>query len=338
MYYICEDLTNQLKSIEPIRSRSGLKKSKIQYKIGYMFQNTLNFLNKINIEPKKKNLANYTTYKIGGISKLFLSPKTIKDTENIFKAAIEEKIKIFVLGGGSNLLINDEGEIDFPIIYTGNLNKVEVHNHQITAECGTNFEALCQCAMQNELSGLEFIYGLPGTLGGAIWMNARCFGNEISEILDQVVFINENGKTICKKFERNEFSYKVSPFQNKNIIILKATLNLIKGNKNQIEKIMKQNKQKRIDKGHYLFPSSGSTFKNNKNFLKPTGKIIEECNLKGLKIGGASVSQYHGNFIINNNNASSKDIKTLIKEVKNEVKKKQTFYLKKKFFTLDLTI
>ncbi|WP_221037507.1 UDP-N-acetylmuramate dehydrogenase [Borrelia sp. HM] len=292
-----------------------------------MFQNIYNFLNKINIKPKKKNLANYTTYKIGGISKLFISPKTIKDIEDIFKVAIEEKVKIFVLGGGSNLLINDEGEIDFPIIYTGNLNKIEVKNHQITAECGANFDELCHFAMQNELSGLEFTYGLPGTLGGAIWMNARCFGSEISEILDKIVFIDETGKTICKKFEKNEFSYKISPFQNKNIIILKATLNLIKGNKKQIENIMKQNKQKRIDKGHYLFPSSGSTFKNNKKFLKPTGKIIEECNLKGLKIGGASVSQYHGNFIINNNNASSKDIKTLIKRVKTEVKKQTNFLL-----------
>ncbi|ATQ14648.2 UDP-N-acetylenolpyruvoylglucosamine reductase [Borrelia miyamotoi] len=290
-----------------------------------MFKNINNFLKKINIKPKTENLTNYTTYKIGGISKLFLAPKTIKDTENIFQAAIEEKVKIFVLGGGSNLLINDEVEIDFPIIYTGNLSKVELKNNQITAECGTNFEALCHIALKNELSGLEFIYGLPGTLGGAIWMNARCFGSEISAILDQIVFIDENGKTTCKKFERNEFSYKFSPFQNKNIIILKATLNLRKGNKKHIEEIMKQNKQKRIDKGHYLFPSSGSTFKNNQNFLKPTGEIIEECNLKGLKIGGASVSKYHGNFIINNNKASSKDIKTLIERVKTEVKIKTGF-------------
>ncbi|AHH03592.1 UDP-N-acetylenolpyruvoylglucosamine reductase [Borrelia nietonii YOR] len=292
-----------------------------------MSKNINNFLRKINIKPKTENLANYTTYKIGGISKLFLAPKTIEDTEHIFKIAIEEKIKIFILGGGSNLLINDGGEIDFPIIYTGHLNKMELQDNQIIAESGTNFDDLCNFALQNELSGLEFIYGIPGTLGGAIWMNARCFGNEISEILDQVVFIDEHGKTICKKFERSEFSYKISPFQNKNTVILKATLNLTKGNKKNIEGIMKQNKQNRIDKGHYLFPSSGSTFKNNKQFLKPTGQIIEECHLKGLKIGGAAISHYHGNFIINSNNASSKDIKTLIERVKTEVKIKTGFLL-----------
>ncbi|AHH10781.1 UDP-N-acetylmuramate dehydrogenase [Borrelia coriaceae] len=292
-----------------------------------MSKNINNFLKKINIKPKTEDLTNYTTYKIGGISKLFLAPKTIKDTEYIFKAAIEEKTKIFILGGGSNLLINDEEEIDFPIIYTGHLNKIELQDNQIIAECGTNFEDLCNFAMQNELSGLEFIYGLPGTLGGAIWMNARCFGNEISEILDQIMFINEDGKTICKKFEKSEFAYKTSPFQNKNTLILKATLNLTKSNKKHIEEVMKKNKQNRIDKGHYLFPSSGSTFKNNKKFLKPTGKIIEECNLKGLKIGGALVSNYHGNFIINSNNASSKDIKALIARVKTEVKRKTGFLL-----------
>ncbi|AHH08571.1 UDP-N-acetylmuramate dehydrogenase [Borrelia anserina] len=292
-----------------------------------MPNNINNFLKKINIKTKTENLAKYTTYKIGGLSKLFLAPKTLKDTELIFKTAIKEKVKIFILGGGSNLLINDEKEIDFPIIYTGHLNKIELQGNQITAECGTNFEDLCNFALQNELSGLEFIYGLPGTLGGAVWMNARCFGNEISEILDQIVFVDENGKTICKKFEINEFSYKISPFQNKNTIILKATLNLTKGNKKHIKETMKNNKQNRIDKGHYLFPSSGSTFKNNKNFLKPTGQIIEECNLKGLKIGGAEVSAYHGNFIINNNNATSKDIKTLIEKVKTEVQKKTGFLL-----------
>ncbi|QMU99361.1 UDP-N-acetylmuramate dehydrogenase [Borrelia sp. A-FGy1] len=286
-----------------------------------------NFLKKINTTPTKENLANYTTYKIGGLSNIFLVPKTIKEAENIFKKAIEEKIKIFILGGGSNLLINDEEEINFPIVYTGYLNKITLQGNKITAECGANFEKLCNFALENKLSGLEFIYGIPGTLGGAIWMNARSFGKEISEILDLIVFVDEDGQTICKKFEKNEFSYKISPFQNKNTLILKATLNLSKGSKKHILNIMQNNKQNRINRGHYLFPSSGSTFKNNKNFLKPTGKIIEECNLKGLKIGEASVSQYHGNFIINNKNARARDVKEIIQRVKNEVKTKTGFLL-----------
>ncbi|UGQ16267.1 UDP-N-acetylmuramate dehydrogenase [Borrelia sp. RT5S] len=292
-----------------------------------MSENVNRFLSKINSTPTATNLATYTTYRIGGVSKLFLAPKTIKEAEFMFKTALEEKIKVFVLGGGSNLLINDEEDITFPIIYTGCLNKITLQGNKITAECGTNFENLCNFALENELSGLEFIYGIPGTLGGAIWMNARCFGSEISEILDLVFFVDENGQTICKKFERNDFSYKISPFQKKNILILKATLNLSKGNGIHILNIMKQNKQNRIDRGHYLFPSSGSTFKNNKKFLKPTGKIIEECNLKGLKIGEALVSPHHGNFIINKNNARARDIKALIEKVKTEVKTKTGFSL-----------
>ncbi|WKC58147.1 UDP-N-acetylmuramate dehydrogenase [Borrelia sp. P9F1] len=292
-----------------------------------MRENINSFLSKIKSTPIAVNLANYTTYKIGGISRLFLIPKTSKEAEFIFKTALEERIKIFVLGGGSNLLINDEEDLNFPIIYTGYLNKITLQENKITAECGTNFEDLCNFALENELSGLEFIYGIPGTLGGALWMNARCFGSEISEILDLVVFVDENGQTICKKFERNDFSYKTSPFQKKNIFILEATLNLSKGNRMHILNIMKRNKQNRIDRGHYLFPSSGSTFKNNKKFLKPTGKIIEECNLKGLKIGDALVSPNHGNFIINKNNARSRDIKTLIERVKDEVKIKTGFSL-----------
>ncbi|QFI14702.1 UDP-N-acetylmuramate dehydrogenase [Borrelia sp. CA_690] len=284
-----------------------------------MLKSLNNFLKKINIAPQTKNLNEYTTYKIGNISKLFFIPENIQEAENLFKAAIEEKIKLFILGGGSNILVNDEKEIDFPIIYTGHLNKIKIHDNKITAECGANFENLCKIALDNGLSGLEFIYGLPGTLGGAVWMNARCFGNEISEILKKITFINDKGKIICKEFKKEDFKYKISPFQNKNFFILKIELNLKKENKKIIEEEMSKNKQARINKGHYLFPSSGSTFKNNKTFLKPSGQIIEECKLKGLSIGGAAVSEYHGNFIININNATSNDVKSLIEKVKTEV-------------------
>ncbi|AJA90396.1 UDP-N-acetylenolpyruvoylglucosamine reductase [Borreliella chilensis] len=284
-----------------------------------MLKSLNNFLKKINIKPQTKSLTDYTTYKIGSISKLFLIPKNIQEAQTIFKAAIEEKIKLFILGGGSNILVNDEKELDFPIIYTGHLNKIEIQDNQITAECGANFENLCRTALENSLSGLEFIYGLPGTLGGAVWMNARCFGNEISEILKKITFINDKGKTICQEFKKEDFKYKISPFQNKNFLILKIELNLKKENKKIIEEKMNKNKQARIKKGHYLFPSSGSTFKNNKAFLKPSGQIIEECKLKGLSIGGATVSKYHGNFLINVNNATSNDVKNLIEKVKTEV-------------------
>ncbi|WKC88252.1 UDP-N-acetylmuramate dehydrogenase [Borreliella japonica] len=284
-----------------------------------MLKSLNNFFKKINIKPQTKNLADYTTYKIGNISRLFLIPKNIQEAENIFKAAIEEKIKLFILGGGSNILVNDEKELDFPIVYTGHLKRIEIHDNKIIAECGANFENLCKIALNNSLSGLEFIYGLPGTLGGAVWMNARSFGNEISEIIKKITFINDKGKTISKEFKKEDFKYKVSPFQNKNFLILKIELNLKKENRKNIEEKMNKNKQARINKGHYLFPSSGSTFKNNKAFLKPSGQIIEECKLKGLSIGGAAVSKYHGNFIININNATSNDIKSLIEKVKTEV-------------------
>ncbi|WKC78139.1 UDP-N-acetylmuramate dehydrogenase [Borreliella turdi] len=284
-----------------------------------MFKSLNNFFKKINIKPQTKNLIDYTTYKIGNISKLFLIPENIQEAENIFKAAIEEKIKLFILGGGSNILVNDEKELDFPIVYTGHLNKIEIHENKIVAECGANFENLCKIALNNGLSGLEFIYGLPGTLGGAVWMNARCFGNEISKIIKKITFINDKGKTICKEFKKEEFKYKISPFQNKNFLILKVELNLKEENKKIIEEEMNKNKQTRINKGHYLFPSSGSTFKNNKAFLKPSGQIIEECKLKGLSIGGAAVSKHHGNFIINIDNATSNEVKSLIEKVKTEV-------------------
>ncbi len=172
-----------------------------------------NFLKKINIKPQTKNLADYTTYKIGNISKLFLTPKNIKEAENIFKAAIEEKIKLFILGGGSNILVNDEREIDFPIIYTGHLNKIEIHENKIVGECGADFESLCKIALNNSLSGLEFIYGLPGTLGGAVWMNARCFGNEISEILKKITFIDDKGKLFAKNLKKKTLSIKYRLFK-----------------------------------------------------------------------------------------------------------------------------
>jgi UDP-N-acetylmuramate dehydrogenase len=161
-------------------------------------------------------------------------------------------------------------------------------------------------------------------------MNARCFGTEISDVLAWTEILDFNKeKTIVKKLlvNKEDFGYKRSPFQGKDNLILRACFKLASGEKNSITEKMDKNKKERQDKGHYLFPSAGSAFKNNRDFEKPTGLIIDELGLKGFSIGGAQIAPFHGNFVINTGNAAAKDIRALIDEVAVKVEKATGFVL-----------
>jgi len=286
------------------------------------------------------SLAPFTTFKVGGPAEYFFIAKTKEDLIEAVKAAQKESLPFFVLGGGSNLLVSDEG-------YKGLVVKLEISdirckNNEIYAGAGAELKDVVKCSLDNSLTGLEWASGIPGTVGGAIYGNAGAFGSFIEDVIKNVRALDTNElKTRDFPRESCEFSWKGSVFKDKkNLIILAATLILEKGNKKDIEAKIGENINYRKEKHPLDYPSAGCIFKNvksqisNSELLKefpeieefnkkgyiPAGFLVEKSGLKSKKIGGAQISEKHANFIINTGDAQAKDIMNLIKLVKHEVK------------------
>ncbi len=286
-------------------------------------------IKKINMEGKidfNIDLKEFSTFNTGGMADIFISPENAEDIIKIKKIAEEDSIPYFVLGGGANLLISDKG-IRGITIYTGKLNKYSVTGNKLIADAGITVNKLAEAACETTLSGLEFIYGMPGSIGGALWMNARCYDSEISNIFNWADVINENNNIERINFLKKDWAYKKSPFQNRNVIIVKSCFSLIGGNKDAIKTEMDKNYNDRKNKGHFYAPCAGSVFKNNRSFGKPTGAIIDDLGLRGLSIGDAAVSDFHANIIINKGNARASDILKLMNLVQDKVKEQTGFEL-----------
>jgi UDP-N-acetylmuramate dehydrogenase len=192
---------------------------------------------------------------------------------------------------------------------------------------GTSIDSLTQKLADLGLSGLEFLAGMPGSVGGAVWMNARCYEKSISDVLAETQILDENFEIVTVPFCEKDFSYKKSPFQKRSVLILSAVFRISRRNTNDIKTEMSKYKRDREEKGHYRYPSAGSVFKNNPAFGAPAGKIIADLGLRGLSRGGAQVASWHGNFIINKGEACSKDIRSLIDEIMLRVKEERGFDL-----------
>ncbi|MCL2410654.1 MAG: UDP-N-acetylmuramate dehydrogenase [Treponema sp.] len=292
-----------------------------------------------------ESMKEHTTFKVGGTADCWVCPKPqvgesaseelfVSFLVDFFNCCKDAGIPIFILGGGANVVASDKGirGIVFDMTeWKGKSIRSFDAKNELVFRSGTTMDEAALIAADFNLSGLEFFSGMPGTIGGALWMNARCYGSEISDVLSGAEIISrEQGVAGIKKFKIEDltgFGYKKSPFQNMDCLILNAAFKLNNGNKGQILAQMEKNKKDRMDKGHYLFPSAGSAFKNNIEFGKPTGQIIDELGLKGLSIGGAQVAPFHGNFIVNTGNASAADIRTLVQEISEKVKKASGFTL-----------
>jgi len=276
-------------------------------------------------EPMKE----HTTFKVGGPADIWLQPKCSNFKSfctTLLNCAKKNKVSVFILGGGANIVVSDKGIRG--IVLDINAFKGQVKEEkEFVVKSGTTMDEICEIAAASGFGGLEFLSGMPGTIGGAIWMNARCYGSEIADVLSWVEII-ENNKLAESEFNikrieiinKNGFEYKKSPFQDINCLILNAAFKINKDDKEKIYIKMKKNKQDRKDKGHYLFPSAGSAFKNNRDFGKPAGQIIDESGLKGLQIGGAQVAPFHGNIINNKENAKALDIHAIMDEIVKKVK------------------
>ncbi len=263
------------------------------------------------------NLKDYNTYNIGGKAKYLIKPYNIEALKGLIRYLKENSIKYFILGKGSNVILPDE-DYDGVVILLSKLNHIEIKNNVVYAESGILLNNLINELMNNNLSGLENLYGIPGTLGGAIVQNVEAHKTQISDYLIDIKYLEDDKIKEIRKEECN-FVYRSSIFKkNKSKIVLSCTFSLQFKDKNEIKKQIEEIVKKRIATQPLEYPNAGSVFKNPESI--PAGKLIEDNNLKGYHINGAYVSNKHANFIVNLDNATSKDIKDLIYYIKIKIK------------------
>jgi UDP-N-acetylmuramate dehydrogenase len=266
-----------------------------------------------------ESLKKHTTYGIGGPADLMIFPKSKQDLIKVIEIINENKIQLTILGSGSNVLVSDNGIRGAVISLKNSLKQIEVDENILYAECGTMLGKIVKHAVKNNLIGLENLNGVPGTLGGALIMNAGAWGGEISENLIHVEVINS--KSEIQKIQKKDlnFSYRQSSF-NKDDILLSAKFNLKKADKDIIKENFIEAQSGRKKSQPLNKRSAGSLFKNPKN--NSAGKLLDEAGLKGFSIGHAKISEKHANFFINDGDATSKDMIMLIKKAHKEVKDK----------------
>ena len=266
-----------------------------------------------------ESLKKHTTYGIGGPADLMIFPKSKQDLIKVIEIINKNKIQLTILGSGSNVLVSDNGIRGAVISLKNSLKQIEVDDNILYAECGTMLGKIVKHAVKNNLIGLENLNGVPGTLGGALIMNAGAWGGEISENLIHVEIINS--KNEIQKIQKKDlnFSYRQSSF-NKDDILLSAKFNLKKADKDIIKENFIEAQSGRKKSQPLNKRSAGSLFKNPKN--NSAGKLLDDAGLKGFSIGGAKISEKHANFFINDGDASSRDMLMLIKKAHKEVKDK----------------
>jgi UDP-N-acetylmuramate dehydrogenase len=267
-------------------------------------------------------MADHTTFRVGGPADLYIRPEGdgFPDYAALLReAAAGEGIPLFILGGGANIVAADRG-IRGIVLDAGGWRGAAVEGPGLVVRSGAAVDEAVEAAAAAGLGGLEFLAGMPGTLGGAVWMNARCYGKSLSDVLAETEILDEAGARLWIPARPGDFAYKKSPFQNRNVLILSARLALFPRPEGEIRREMAEHRRDREAKGHYRYPSAGSAFKNNRSFGKPTGQIIDELGLRGLCLGGAQVAPWHGNIIINTGNARASDIRALTEAVAARVK------------------
>lgn len=263
-------------------------------------------------------MSRYTTFRIGGNAAVMLTPSNDEQLASIIKECKKENIKPFILGNGSNMLICDEGLNTVVINMCRPEPKIElVNGDTIVCDAGITMSKVCNFALENGLTGLEFAFGIPGSAGGAAYMNAGAYGGEMKDVLVECRHIDFDGILGSLKGEELELSYRTSAYEHNGFIITTLVMKLKKGDKNEIKAKMQELLQRRKDKQPLEYPSAGSTFKRPVGYF--AGGLIEECGLKGFSVGGAQVSEKHAGFVINKGGATAKDVLDLIKYVQNKV-------------------
>lgn len=272
--------------------------------------------------PEDKLLVNepmkqYTTFKVGGPADLFVKPSTIEELIFVVQSCRNANIPFYIIGNGSNLLVSDEGFRGVIIQVYKNLSKIKVEGNYITAEAGALLAKVAVKALGSGLAGFEFAHGIPGTIGGAVVMNAGAYGGEMDQVIVECTVLNEKGQVETVSKEELELGYRRSSVVKNNWIVLSATIKLNPGNPIEISAMMKDFAGRRRDKQPLDKPSAGSTFKRPEGYF--AGKLIMDAGLRGYKIGGAMVSDKHCGFVVTDGEATCEDIKAVISHVQKEV-------------------
>lgn len=273
-----------------------------------------------------EELSKHTSFKIGGPAEIFAKPSSEEQVSKIINYCKENEVPLFPLGKGSNLLVSDNG-IDGVVLYFGNdFGKIKlVDDETVYCEAGAGLAALCNFALENELTGLEFAYGIPGSVGGAVFMNAGAYGGEIKDVIIYADHMDKNGQSGRFVGDELDMSYRHSAYSAKEYFITGAAFKLQKGDKAEIKAKMDDLLGRRFDKQPMDKPSAGSTFK------RPEGAfasaLIDQCGLKGYRVGGAEVSTKHAGFVVNVGEATCADVLQLIKDVQKKVKDDTGFVL-----------
>lgn len=290
--------------------------------------NIVKSIEKLKIGKVEKNvsLKKYTTYRAGGTAKVIVSPKSIDKLLELLKLLKDNNIEYKILGNGSNLIFNDS-VYEPVLIKLNDINHCDINNNVITVGAGYSLISLAMRVSRLGLTGMEFATGIPGTVGGAVYMNAGAYKSDMGYIVTEVKAINENLEIVTLYNKDLKFKYRSSFFQtHKNYICIEATIKLKYGSKKLIKEVIEDRRQKRISTQPLEYPSAGSVFRNPENDY--AWRLINVCGLKGYRIGGAMVSEKHANFIINVGNAKGEDIRNLILYVKDTVKKETGVDLK----------
>jgi len=283
-------------------------------------------IDNLNISKEKikynEPMAKHTSFKIGGPAQCFINAESVEEIKQICKVASKNDINLTIIGNGSNLLVTDNGING--IVVKVNIKKFELEfsndNVSLIVGAGNKLGEIAQKLLRNEITGFEFAAGIPGTIGGAVRMNAGAYGKEMKDIVETVKYMDYDGNIYEKSNKDLEFEYRKSMFAKNKFIILEAKLKLQKGNAQDIKDKMLEFEQSRKQKQPLEFPSAGSTFKRGTDFI--TAKLIDEAGLKGYRVGGAMVSTKHAGFVVNENNATAQDVLNLVKHIKQEVYKK----------------
>jgi len=266
-----------------------------------------------------------TTYKTGGICKYLVSPKNIDSLIQLLRILKNSNINYKVLGNGSNILVSDD-TFNGVVIKLDKLNDLEINGKTVTVGAGHSLISLSLICSNKGLSGLEWASGIPGTIGGAVYMNAGAYLKSVSDSLIEIKALDNELNIVTIKNEELGFGYRKSNLMDNKFIVLSASFMLEDGEKDEILKVIKDRKERRITSQPLEYPSAGSVFRNPEGDY--AGRLVEECGLKGKTIGGAQISEKHANFVINKGNATSSDIKSLIELAKSEVYEKFNIELK----------
>lgn len=265
-----------------------------------------------------EKLSQYVNFKVGGPADILVTPRNKEQIIKTVSICKENSIPFYVIGNGSNLLVKDGGFRGVVMSLT-KVNNITVDGERIEAECGAMLKQVSDKAVENSLTGFEFACGIPGTVGGAVFMNAGAYDGEISHVIDSAEVIDNNGEIITLSKDELDLGYRSSIIMKKNYIVLSAKFKLKHGEVRKIKEIVEDLTYKRESKQPLEYPSAGSTFKRPTGYY--AGKLIQDAGLKGYTMGGAAVSEKHSGFVINKNNATAKDILDLIAHIQDEVKK-----------------